>query len=341
MIPGLADFSRRLGAKTISNLPFPLRKRLVVPFIERLMSAPTSRVAGESPPLAIAALLYPRLDSMAVALATNPALVVTIPAAHGSMRQQVENLVGLLGGRIRNCGGAGDAAAASAIARSEPSMIIGPVDGTLRALGLICKEEPARWDSVRDALSFLVNIDPRGPLSGSRVIAIERALDADVLDVFTDAFSFAFMSCPCGATHPPPHYHLEVVDAEGKHTAGPGRMVVADRLRGAPPVNRYTTPFRVTLSSSPCTFFGQAAAVVCHGRQGELLQTPAGTVGLLDLEEQLFTHGLFVRYSVYPEAAEWRVTLEPFADEEVDVRAVQKGLCTRFELPVKVAVACD
>ena len=347
MIPGLASFSRRLGARTIANLPFPLRKRLVAPFIERLMNSPPGRTAGELPTLSLAVLLHPRLDTMAAALAANSALVVTLPSASvpPPLERQVEKLAGLLGGRVRSCGGGGGggggATVAEAVAETAPAMIIGPLDGTVRALDAIRKREPARWDSVRDALQFLVNIDPRGPLSGSRAIAIERAFDADVVDVFTDAFSFAFVSCPCGATHPPPHYHLEVVDEEGKHTAGPGRMLVTDRARRVPRVDRYATPFRVTVSSSPCAFFGQAAAVACHGRQGELLHTPAGPVGLLELEGQLFTHGLFTSYSVRPQQDRWHVAVEPFADGEVDVGAVEKALCTRFELPVKVAVAAS
>jgi len=338
LIPGLASFSRRLGARTIANLPFPLRKKLVAPFIERLMNSPPGRTAGELPALSLAVLLYPRLDAMAAALAANSALVVTLPSASVPLERQVEKLAGLLGGRVRSCGGAGGAAAAEAIAETAPAIIIGPLDGTVRALGAIRKRQPARWDSVRDALQFLVNIDPRGPLSGSRAIAIERAFDATVVDVFTDAFSFAFVSCPCGATHPPSHYHLEVVDEEGKHTAGPGRMLVTDRARRAPRVDRYATPFRVTVASSPCVFFGQAAAVACRGRQGELLHTPAGPVGLLELEGQLFTHGLFTSYSVRPQQDRWHVAVEPFGDRTVDARAVEKGLCTRFGLSVRVTV---
>ena len=340
MIPGLAAFSRRLGAKTIANLPFPLRKKLVAPLFARGMVG-GRQTEGESAPLTYPALMLPRLDTMAAALEANPAVVVTIPPPPASMGLQVEKLVDLLGGRVRNCFGCSDEALAEDLARVLPSIVIGSAAATVTALCHLRKQQPAQFDRVRDALRFLVNLDPLGPLSRARVIATERAFDADVTNVFTDASSFAFMSCPCGVIHPLPHYHLEVVDQQGNPTAGPGRMVVSDRLRNSPPVKRYATPYRVTVYSSPCSFLGQAAAVTCHGRQGEQLQTPAGAVGLLDLEEQLFTHGLFTSYSVRVDQGDWCLTALPFPGEEVDAGAVAEGLCTRFKLPVNVDLISD
>lgn len=335
MISGLSAYSRRLGAKTIANLPFPLRKKLVAPLLT------TGLVRGrqndaESPSLTQPALMLPRLDMMAVALDVNPSVVATIPPAPAAMGSQVEKLVGLLGGRVRNCFGCSDEALAEVLDRVSPSIIIGSVGATVTALGELRKQQPAQFDRARDALRFLVNVDPLGPLSRARLITTERTLDADVTNVFTDAFSFVFMSCPCGAIHPLPHYHLEVVNKQGNPTAGPGRMVVSDRLRSNPPVTRYATPYRVTVYSSPCSFFGQAAGVTCHGRQGEQLHTPAGDVGLLDLEDQLFTHGLFSSYSVRVDQDGWRVAVCPFPGEDVDAGAAAEGLCTRFKLPVEV-----
>jgi len=273
-----------------------------------------------------------------LALADNPVVVITVPRSPRSLGIQLERLLALLGGKVENCCGLTDEALADNLAKSGPSMIIGPADEAARALGLIHKQHPAPWNRLKNGLRFVVNVNPAGPLSRARIIATERALDADVLDIFTDGNSFAFASCPCGVTHPLPRYHLEVIDEQGTPSSGPGRMVVSDRLGRDPAVARYPTPFRVTLSSSPCSFFGQTAAVTCHGRQGEQLKTPAGSVGLLDLEEQLFTHGLFVRHSVRVGDTGWHVTVQPFHDEEVDVGAIEKGLCTRFQLPVKVEV---
>jgi hypothetical protein len=152
------------------------------------------------------------------------------------------------------------------------------------------------------------------------------------------------LSCPCGRFHVPSHLQVETVPVPaascregraGASSRGPegltGRLVIRDGDRRRP------TPFVVSLHPEACPFVGQTLSVECHGVLPDLLPASSGSVGFLDVEEQLYAHALFRTCRVAASGDEWQVFLGPPLDRrEVSAEAIRDSLWQRFGVRASV-----
>lgn len=279
--------------------------------------------------LGAAALAHPLTGDMAAALKGNPMTVNALPYTGSVLGHCGQRLASFLGGCVANVPSHDASALALALVQHRPSVVLGTTPLLLEALDQLATREPQGHRHVLGALSFFVNLDPSGPLSQEKCATLERYISAHVIDGFTDGFSFVFLSCRCGLHHPPKNMVAELVDEDGRPTAGSGRLVVTDLARRTMPLIRYQTPFQASLGSASCPFVGQTTSVTCHGRADNLLASTGGPVGKTDVERQISQYGLVADFTVTQAGKRWRIVLGSHPDG-LDLPALKRSLENRF-----------
>jgi len=283
------------------------------------------------------ALAHPLAGELAAALVQNRFCLCSLPHSRSILGQCGERLAAFLGGCVLNVDGLSDEAAAAELALVTPSVVMGTADRFVRWMMTVKEQHADRFRAVTTSCRFFINLGFDGPMSIQRANLLEREFGLDVIDVFSDGYSFAFFSCRCGECHPAPHMFVELIQPDGSPAGRSGRLVVTDLTRRTMPLVRYVTPYSVSLKPCGCPFVGQSASVTCHGRTDEFLETPAGPVGRIDVEQQLHTHGLFSGFSIKTGKRGWTLRARSFK-AGADAGAIGRAIRNRFGIQTRVVL---
>jgi len=313
------------------------RSRKAATMVRNSRGAPAFFTQDELVGLGAVALRHPKASQLADAVRHNPACLNGLPHQGTILGRCGEGLARSLGACVLNLPAAEPAEVARELVATMPSLVLGTTGQLISWLMAVRARDEASYDKVVNSLQFFVNMDLRGPAGRTRSALLERTFAIDVIDLFTDGFSFAFLSCQCGAIHPSPLTRLEVMGTDGQPGASAGTMVVTDLTARIMPLIRYLTPFHVRVSRTGCPFFGHTQVVEAAGLTGEVWDGDHGTWGRNDLEQQLASHGLVADFQLHRSASAWTIKVVPFDPLSFDVEGARKGIEKRFGIKTKVS----
>lgn len=218
---------------------------------------------------------------------------------------------------------------ARTLARLRPSVVAAaPVD-FLSWMRILREDHP---DAYEDCVSSLrVLLSTAELCSRSRRRRIEEAFDIVHVDTYACVEGFFTLPCPCGEKHVPEFYHVELFDEDLRPLArhGRGRLAFTNLAKRSSPLVRYLLDDDVTLYKSDCPH-GFRRSILPHGRWELGVPLDGARYNVEDFEQEIFRHGLFGGYEVRLSARTLSVTLERYAEERPDLKALRAGLREKF-----------
>lgn len=206
-----------------------------------------------------------------------------------------------LGGLVANVGSrstlATPARIARAIARLQPSVIAATPTDFLCWMRILREDHPDAYPKVLGRLRALFSTAEL--CADSRRRAIERAFGLLHVDTYACVEGFFTLACPCGEKHVLDAYHVELFDDDLKPLPrhGRGRLAFTNLVKRSTPLVRYLLDDDVTLSPSTCPH-GFRTSVVPHGRHELTARVGGRTLNVREVEEAVFSVGLFGDYAV-------------------------------------------
>jgi len=246
------------------------------------------------------------------------------------------DLLANIGGLVANAGSRSTLAtperAARCIARLKPSVIAATPSDFLAWMRIVREDHATEYDAVVENLEVLLSTAEL--CAASRVERIAAEFGIEHVDIYACVEGFFAVPCLCGEKHVLPAYHTELVDERGRPMGreGTGRFAFTNLLKRSTPMVRYLLDDWVTIKRSTCRF-GFRQSILPHGRYELTARIGGRRIGVRQVEEELFRHGLFGEYEVSLGPDRCSVRLETYAGRP-DRDAIAKGLGALLQLPV-------
>jgi phenylacetate-CoA ligase len=247
-----------------------------------------------------------------------------------------------LGGCVANVGSRSTLATperiARALARLRPSVVAATPTDFLCWMRILREDHPAAYPEVVARLKVLVSTAELCADSRSRAIAKE--FDLLHVDTYACVEGFFTLACPCGEKHVLDAYHVELFDDDlaplGR--TGRGRLAFTNLVKESTPLVRYLLDDDATLFDSTCRF-GFTRSVVPHGRHELCARLPDRRLNVREVEEAIFSVGLFGDYAVdlFDDRVEARVEAYAAGTEGAKA-AVEQALSAAVGLPARVEI---
>ena len=239
------------------------------------------------------------------------------------------DLLASMGGLVANVGSRSTLATpprtARAITRLRPSVVVGaPVD-FLSWMRIIQNDYPDRYQQVLDGIEvFISTAELCAP---ARQRQIEAAFGLHHINVFACVEGFFSLPCPCGEMHVLEIYKTELLspELEPLGDTGTGRLCFTNLIKRSTPMVRYLIDDWVTISSSTCPH-GFSRSILPSGRYELCCVVGGRRVNVGELEEIIFSHGLFGDFHVRLQEEQALLRLEDYAASETAAREAQDHL---------------
>jgi len=247
-----------------------------------------------------------------------------------------------LGGLVANVGSrstlATPARIARAIARLRPSIIAATPTDFLCWMRILAEDHPREVDAVRASLRMLLSTAEL--CADARVRAIEREFDLVHVDTYACVEGFFTLACPCGEKHVLDAWHVELFDDElrpiGPH--GRGRLAFTSLVKKSTPLVRYLLDDDATVFPSSCRF-GFTTSVIPHGRHELVARVKDRRINVREVEEAIFSVGLFGDYAADLFDDRIEVSVEAYAaGTEGAANAVAEKVGEAVGLPATVRI---
>ncbi len=247
-----------------------------------------------------------------------------------------------LGGLVANVGSrstlATPARIARAIARLKPSIIAATPTDFLCWMRILREDHPAEYPAVRARLRLLLSTAEL--CADARVRAIEREFGIVHVDTYACVEGFFTLACPCGEKHVLDAWHVELFDDDLRPIGpfGRGRLAFTGLLKKSTPLVRYLLDDDATVFASKCRF-GFTKSVIPHGRHELVAKVGDRKVNVREVEEAIFSAGLFGDYGADLFDDRIEVNVEAYAEgTEVLAEAVARSVGAAVGLPARVRV---
>ena len=248
------------------------------------------------------------------------------------------DLLANIGGLVANTGSRSTLATpertARCIARLKPSLIAATPSDFLAWMRIVKEDHPEEYDAVVEKLEVLISTAELCAASRTERIAAEFGIEH--VDIYACVEGFFALPCVCGEKHVLPAYHTELVDEQGRGIGfeGTGRFAFTNLLKRSTPMVRYLLDDWVTIQRSRCPY-GFKLSILPHGRYELTARVGDRRIGVRQVEQELFLHGLFGEYEVNLQADRCSVRLEAYSGE-ADIDALRKGLGALLEIEVEI-----
>ena len=249
------------------------------------------------------------------------------------------DLLASMGGLMANVGSRSTLATpprtARAIARLRPSVVVGaPVD-FLSWMRILQEDHPDQYERVRDGIEvFISSAELCAP---ARQRQIEDAFGLHHINVFACVEGFFSLPCPCGEMHVLDIYKTELLspDLELLGDTGTGRLCFTNLVKRSTPMVRYLIDDWVTISRSACPH-GFRRSILPSGRYELGCVVGDRQINVGELEQVIFSHGLFGDFHVTLREEGARLELEDYAASEEAARAAQDHLARDLGMAVEL-----
>ncbi len=288
------------------------------------------------------ALVSPHHPAFQAALAENRTCVNGLAFGFTIAGMSFGDVLANLGGLVANVGSRSTLATperiARAIARLRPSIVAATPMDFLCWMRILREDFPAAVPEVVKRLRLFISTAEL--CSDSRSKAIEREFGVRHVDTYACVEGFFTLACTCGEKHVLPAYHVELFDDDLKplEREGRGRLAFTSLVKKSTPLVRYLLDDDATLFSSSCPL-GFTKSVIPHGRHELCARLPDRRINVREVEEAIFSAGLFGDYGVdlFDDRVEAQV--EAYASgTEGKGPDVEKALAAAVGLPAKVTV---
>lgn len=259
--------------------------------------------------------LSPRIASMRAVLAENRTCVNGLAFGFTIAGMSFGDVLANLGGLVANVGSRSTLATperiARAIARLRPSVIAATPTDFLCWMRILREDHPTEVPGVLASLRLLLSTAEL--CADARARAIEREFDIVHVDTYACVEGFFTLACPCGEKHVLDAYHVELFDDDLKPIGpyGRGRLAYTGLLKKSTPLVRYLLDDDATVFPSSCRF-GFRKSVIPHGRFELVARVGDRRINVREVEEAIFSVGLFGDYAADLHDDRIEVTLEAY-----------------------------
>ncbi len=259
--------------------------------------------------------LSPRYPSMRAVLAENRTCVNGLAFGFTIAGMSFGDVLANLGGLVANVGSrstlATPARIARAIARLRPSVIAATPTDFLCWMRILREDHPAEVPGVLSSLRLLLSTAEL--CADARARAIERDFDIVHVDTYACVEGFFTLSCACGEKHVLDAYHVELFDDDLRPLGpfGRGRLAYTGLLKKSTPLVRYLLDDDATVFPSSCRF-GFQKSVIPHGRAELVARVGDRRINVREVEEAIFSAGLFGDYGADLHDDRVEVTVEAY-----------------------------
>ena len=224
---------------------------------------------------------------------------------------------------------------ARVIARLAPVAVAATPIDFLSWMRILEEDHPERVDRVHASLKMLLSSAEL--CARSRVARIEEHFGLRHVDVYACVEGFFTLACTCGEKHVLPAYHTELFDADLKPIGpfGTGRLAFTNLVKRSTPMLRYLLDDWVTIRRSSCPL-GFGTSVVPHGRYELNVSLGDEQVNVEQIEDALFSHGLFGDYRAVVFDDHMELQVERYAPRHDSEARISEHFRARFGLPAQV-----
>lgn len=247
-----------------------------------------------------------------------------------------------IGGLVANVGSRSTLATperiARAIARLKPSIVAATPMDFLCWMRILREDHPAAFPEVVSRLRMVLSTAEL--CADSRSKAIEREFGVRHVDTYACVEGFFTLPCTCGEKHVLDAYHVELFDDDLRPLPenARGRLAFTNLVKKSTPLVRYLLDDDATLFDSSCPL-GFRRSVIPHGRHELCARLGDRRVNVREVEEAIFSVGLFGDYGVDLFDDRVEATVEAYGQgTETKGPEVEKALSSAVGLPAKVTV---
>ncbi len=278
---------------------------------------------------AVMARMTPWHARLKATLARNRACVNGLAFGFTIAGPSFGDLLASMGGMVANVGSRSTLATpprtARAITRLRPSVVVGaPVD-FLSWMRIIRDDYPGQYEQVLDGIEvFISSAELCAP---ARQRQLEAAFGLHHINVFACVEGFFSLPCPCGEMHVLDIYQTELLSPglEPLGDTGTGRLCFTNLIKRSTPMVRYLIDDWVTIHSSACPH-GFTRSILPFGRYELCCVVGGRRINVGELEEIIFSHGLFGDFSLRLRDEEALLRLEDYAASREAARAARDHL---------------
>ena len=245
--------------------------------------------------------LSPRYPSMRAVLNENRTCVNGLAFGFTIAGMSFGDVLANLGGLVANVGSRSTLATperiARAIARLKPSVIAATPTDFLCWMRILREDFPTEYPGVLERLRLLLSTAEL--CADARAAAIGREFGIVHVDTYACVEGFFTLSCACGEKHVLDAYHVELFDDDLRPIGpyGRGRLAFTGLLKKSTPLVRYLLDDDATVFRSTCRF-GFGKSVIPHGRFELVARVGDRRINVREVEEAIFSVGLFGDYGV-------------------------------------------